>query len=106
MADVRFESEDEDVQKLAGLVVELQQAVMQLKQRSEIDMLMLATLLRDAEDHGALLKAWKNIVADYYPSQAVSNLSHPLLEKSTSELNRRTAFWTGLLEQCVQRNDR
>jgi hypothetical protein len=98
MGDIEFTSDDPNIQNLAKLVLGLQTNVIQLAQRSEVDMLMISTLLDYAQDCPAMLESWKAKVASYYPSRAVLNLADPRLQTSTDELNRRIAVWTQALE--------
>lgn len=105
MSDIEFRSDNPDIQNLAKLVLSLQVSVMQLSQRSEIDMLMISTLLDHVDGHEAMLDTWKSKVARYYPARAVSNLSDDRLQPTADELNRRIAIWSRAIEQHAQSED-
>lgn len=99
MSDIEFRSDNEDIQKLAGLVVGLQQQLIRLGQRQEVDMLMISCLLDQSGDHEELLELWQAKIASYYPSKALSNLADSRLQATSDELNHRIAIWTTALEQ-------
>ena len=98
MSGVTFTSDNEDIQKLASLVLGLQQQLIRLSQRQEVDMLMVSSLLDHSVDYEELLRLWRAKIAQYYPSKAVSNLADARLQATSEELNQRIAVWTQALE--------
>ena len=99
MSDIEFNSDNEEIQKLARLVVGLQQQLIRLAQRQEVDMLMISSLLDHSVDYEELLGLWRSKAAEYYPSKALSNLADSRLQATSDELNHRIGVWTKALEQ-------
>lgn len=80
-------------------IVALQQGLFQLKQRTEIDALMIAVLLNQVALPAEALEQWTSMVGQYYPAQAVEHLKNDLLVHSQEELTDRIAFWTQVLQK-------
>lgn len=89
--------------KAFEMLVSHEQFILQLRQRGEVDMILIASLLDELPDPAATLQNWRGRIASYYPEQALTYLGQEQMERSTQELKNRIALWTKALELRAQR---
>lgn len=94
MVEVTFGPGEEKLETAFKLIVSLQQQLMRLSQRGEVDSLIIGLLLADQEEPEALHARWQTMIAAYYPERALSHLTTDGMEHSAQELNHRIDFWS------------
>lgn len=94
MVEVTFGPGEEKLETAFKLIVSLQQQLMRLSQRGEVDSLIIGLLLAEQEAPEALHTRWQSMIASYYPERALSHLTNDGMEHSSQELSSRIDFWT------------
>ena len=96
---------EEKLGKAFEMIISLQQLLMALSQRIEVDAILISLLLDRIEDPQVALQHWKSRMAGYYPERAVGHLGNEDMKHSSEELKNRISLWTRALEARAQAAD-
>ena len=96
---------EEKLGKAFEMIVSLQQLLMMLSQRVDVDAILISLLLDRIEDPQVALQHWQAKMADYYPERAVGHLGNEEMKYSSEELKNRISLWTQALEARAQAAD-
>ncbi len=102
MGKFAFGPGEEKLATAFELILGLQQQLLRLAQRGEVDTIFISVLLDELSDPKATLERWKTRTAPYYTEKALSLLSQQQMEYSNEELKARLDMWTEALESRVQ----
>lgn len=105
MVEIVFGPGEEKLETAFKLILGLQQQLMRLSQRGEVDSMLIGLLLSEQTAPEAMYERWQSMVAAYYPERALSHLSQDLMEHSAQELKDRIDFWTRAIQARLPRDE-
>lgn len=104
METFQFGPGEENAERILRRLLKLEELLLQLKQRTEVDGLVIGALLAQHEEPSELRERWRQLVAGYYPSQLMDYQSLQGIEAPRQELKSRIDFWTEVLEARCRRS--